>query len=280
MDNGTSWQLVGIPEPDIYSLAISPNGYIFAATNCCLNAGNRIGNVFRSPSNNPVWALVYSLSRGTWIDSSIWNLVVSADGQIFAAISTGGITRSTDDGKTWTTLALSATDIFVWCLGINTKGRVFAGTFNDGVFCSIDNGEKWTMINGGLTTAKVTCFAINSDGYVYVGMDSSGVYRSVQSTTSVKASNRETQISFYLEQNYPNPFNPSTTIQFSLVRSGYVTLKIYNARGEEMTTLVAKNLSAGKHQVMWETKGLASGVYFYRLQAADFVQTRKLVLLR
>lgn len=85
---------------------------------------------------------------------------------------------------------------------------------------------------------------------------------------------------YRLEQNYPNPFNPGATIQFSLPRSGYVTLKIYNALGEAMTTLVSKNLPAGKHHVLWEAKGMASGIYFYRLQAADFVETRKLVLLR
>ncbi|MGH7452294.1 MAG: T9SS type A sorting domain-containing protein, partial [bacterium] len=102
----------------------------------------------------------------------------------------------------------------------------------------------------------------------------------VETTTSVKEISDDIPISFLLDQNYPNPFNPNTTIQFVLPYSGYVTLKIYNALGEEMTTLVTKNLSAGKHQVVWEAKGMVSGIYFYRLQAADFVQTRKLVFMR
>lgn len=98
---------------------------------------------------------------------------------------------------------------------------------------------------------------------------------------------------FALSQNYPNPFNPSTTIEFALPRSSFVTLKIYDLLGTEVATLVAEKLPAGKHQRVWEAKGLASGVYLYRLEAAlrqaqgpaissgrGFVQTRKLILLR
>ncbi|MGI0009983.1 MAG: T9SS type A sorting domain-containing protein, partial [Nitrosopumilaceae archaeon] len=70
----------------------------------------------------------------------------------------------------------------------------------------------------------------------------------------------KTPTSFSLEQNYPNPFNPGTTIQFSLPRSGYVTLKVYNTLGAEVATLVAENLSAGRHAVEWNANGLAGGV--------------------
>jgi hypothetical protein len=83
-----------------------------------------------------------------------------------------------------------------------------------------------------------------------------------------------------LEQSYPNPFNPSTTIEFALPKSAFVTLKVYNLLGEEVAMLVAEKLPAGKHQRVWEAKGLASGVYLYRLEAGEFVQTRKLILLR
>ncbi|MCK6560018.1 T9SS type A sorting domain-containing protein [bacterium] len=85
---------------------------------------------------------------------------------------------------------------------------------------------------------------------------------------------------FSLEQNYPNPFNPTTTITFTLLRSAFVTVKILTIQGEEVATLVSEKLPAGKHQRVWEAKGLASGVYLYRLEAGEFAQTRKLILLR
>lgn len=85
---------------------------------------------------------------------------------------------------------------------------------------------------------------------------------------------------FSLSQNYPNPFNPSTTIEFSLPHSGFVTLNVFNILGEKVATLAAEKLNAGAYTVRWDATGLPSGVYFYRLQAGEFVQTKKLILLR
>ncbi len=86
---------------------------------------------------------------------------------------------------------------------------------------------------------------------------------------------------FGLHQNYPNPFNPKTTIEFALPYSGVVSLKIYNILGEEVATLVSEKLAAGNYNYDWDAGGLASGVYFYRLQTErGIVQTKKLLLLK
>jgi hypothetical protein len=85
---------------------------------------------------------------------------------------------------------------------------------------------------------------------------------------------------FELLQNYPNPFNPSTTIEFALPKSAFVTLKVYNLLGEEVATLMAEQQSAGIHKLNWDARGLASGVYLYRLEAGEFVQVKKLILMR
>jgi hypothetical protein len=102
----------------------------------------------------------------------------------------------------------------------------------------------------------------------------------VQPTTAVRENAGEMATTFLIEQNYPNPFNPATTIAFTLPKASLVTLKIYDVLGKEVVTLVAEKLPVGKHQRVWEAKGLASGVYLYRLQAGEFVQTKKLILLR
>jgi hypothetical protein len=83
-----------------------------------------------------------------------------------------------------------------------------------------------------------------------------------------------------LYRNYPNPFNPSTTIKFDLSKASVVTLKIYNVLGEEVTTLVSDRLSAGSYSYEWNASILASGVYLVRLQAGNYVETRKMVLMR
>ena len=82
-----------------------------------------------------------------------------------------------------------------------------------------------------------------------------------------------------LAQNYPNPFNPTTTIVFDLPSSGYTSLAIYNILGENVATLVASQLAAGKHQYVWNASSLPSGLYFYRLVAGKSVQVRKMILI-
>ena len=86
--------------------------------------------------------------------------------------------------------------------------------------------------------------------------------------------------SFSLLQNYPNPFNPSTKIQYSLPGNHLVTLKVYDLLGREVTTLVNEKQAAGSYQVEFGTDGLASGVYFSRLRAGSFVETKKMLLMK
>jgi hypothetical protein len=85
---------------------------------------------------------------------------------------------------------------------------------------------------------------------------------------------------FALKQNYPNPFNPSTRISFELPSESFVSLKVYDVLGKEVATLVSDKLAAGRYEVTFNGSQLTSGVYFYRLQAGSFIETRKLVLLR
>ena len=85
---------------------------------------------------------------------------------------------------------------------------------------------------------------------------------------------------FLLSQNYPNPFNSITNIQYQLSAASEVLLTIYNIRGQEVLRLVESDQPAGYHQITWNAANVASGMYFYRLRAGNFVQTRKMILLR
>jgi hypothetical protein len=102
----------------------------------------------------------------------------------------------------------------------------------------------------------------------------------VPGSTSVQQTSNETPMSFLLEQNYPNPFNPSTNIQFALPQSGYVTLEIFSVTGEQVGVLISEELSAGKYNYEWNGSNLTSGIYFYRLNAGSFVETRKMLMIK
>ncbi len=98
--------------------------------------------------------------------------------------------------------------------------------------------------------------------------------------TGLSGNGEAEPLTFALGQNYPNPFNPSTQIQFSIPQSCSVTLKVYDVLGKEVASLVAGDLGAGAHSVTWNAEKIPSGVYFYRLQAGAFSETKKLVLLK
>jgi hypothetical protein len=101
-------------------------------------------------------------------------------------------------------------------------------------------------------------------------------YGSISGVTS----QRDLPTRFSLEQNYPNPANPTTTIRYQLPLPASVSLKVYDVLGREVTTLVEGVQEPGVKSAMFDGSNLASGVYFYRLQAGQFVATRKLMLLR
>ena len=87
-------------------------------------------------------------------------------------------------------------------------------------------------------------------------------------------------VEFELSQNYPNPFNPSTTIKFALPKDAVVTLKVYDALGAEVTTIVNQQLEAGYYKYDWNASGYASGMYIYRLQAGEFTSVKKMLILK
>ncbi len=92
--------------------------------------------------------------------------------------------------------------------------------------------------------------------------------------------NEITPLKFQLSQNYPNPFNPSTAIKFTIAKAGTVTLKVFNVLGQQVSTLINKNMNAGNYDFNFDASVLSSGIYFYTLHAGNNVATKKMVLLK
>lgn len=143
--------------------------------------------------------------------------------------------------------------------------------------CTVGNDQSSPMIvsNGNLGAIVVWQdyrSGTNSDIYE-VGFNTTGII-GIENTGTTNPDE------FYLYQNYPNPFNPSTVINYQLPKASNVKLSIYDALGQSVSILVNESQSAGKHQVEWNASSFPSGVYFYRIEAGDFVSDKKMILIK
>lgn len=201
---------------------------------------------------------------------------------IFTATHGGGIFRSTDNGDNWVQVNNGLTNLFVRSLTISQYGQIFAAT-NGGLYSSTDNGENWTSMNEGLFNVHLNSIIIDQGGYLFVGALISGAYRSINPITAVEDEPMfVSQLTLY--QNYPNPFNPSTKISWQSPVDSWQTIKIYDVLGNEVSTIVDEYKTSGSYEVVFNTSSIkhhpSSGVYFYQLKSGDFIQTKKMILLR
>jgi hypothetical protein len=190
-----------------------------------------------------------------------------------------GVYLSSNSGVSWTRSSSGITVSDVYRIAVSPSGHLFAATLN-GVFRSTNNGLYWTEFNSGLTNQLAFSLVVDASGFLHVGTLGGGTFRTVQPTTYADPASDKTPSSFVLNQNYPNPFNSSTKIRFVLPRAGYVTAKVYDIVGRELSTLASAIFPPGEHTVQWDATGYPSGVYFYRFQTGDIVQTKKLILLK
>ena len=285
-NNGTSWTAAktGLTNPFINALAVSPASDGTGGTN--LFAGTN-GGVFLSANNGTNW---------TPVNTGLTNTTVRAlafSGTNLFAGTDGGVFLSANNGTSWTEANTGLTNTYVKSLAVSpasdgTGGtNLFAGTYDGGVFLSVNNGTSWTAESTGLMNTDVRALALSpaSDGTggmnLFAGT-SGGVWRRPLSEmmTSVETLSTKVPTNSGLDQNYPNPFNPTTTISFRLPSQSYVSLKVFNSLGREVSILLEKKLSAGTYVERWDAQGLPSGVYFCRLQTGSFTETKKILLQR
>jgi len=156
---------------------------------------------------------------------------------------------------------------------------------NGAILHTTNGGADWTMEASGLTSEYLTGVHFTSAINGYVVGENETILKFGE-VTSVKKQ-EETPREFSLLQNYPNPFNPNTKIKFTIPSyvilseaKNLVTLKVYDVLGNEVATLVKEELSAGEYEVEFSGNELTSGVYFYQLKAGNFIETKKMILLK
>jgi len=276
-DNGTTWDKIFTDTQNFYAVTSKEGGKIFATS---------YGRIYTSLDNGQNW----SYSEQGLSSSEIPAITVNNSGQIFTASSGYGIYLSDDDGANWNRIYSAGPDFS--SILIDKNQTIYAGTRGSWIYRSEDNGENWSLLNSGLGNQYVLSLAINTNGYLFSGTDTSGVYRSVQPVVTGIREHGIQPGNFILSQNYPNPFgeghyisrqgrgNPATVISYQLPVSSFTKLTVYNLLGEKVRTLVSKEQTPGKYKITFDARGLASGVYIYQLKTGNFIQSRKMILLR
>jgi len=153
-----------------------------------------------------------------------------------------------------------------------------------------DTTTVYTIINRN-NSARLFTITADSNGELWVCIGTDSGYESTttlyynkitltfNSITGID-NNKKIPTEYLLYQNYPNPFNPTTTINYSIPKQSKVTIKIFNVLGREVATLVNDEKPSGYHKVEFDGSKLTSGIYFYRMQADDFVDTKKLIVIK
>jgi hypothetical protein len=295
-DNGRSWTAFNQGLPKDSWMDTTQFDYV----NCLVSSGQNLlagteRGVFLSANNSSDWTAVVA---GLPVQSIVTSFAVSRT-HVYAGTGGNGVFVSTDNGASWTAvntglpkrlgdttqycavsaLAVSGIGVFVGLEDLST-GK------NAGAFLSTDNGRSWTAVDSGFTPGGILSLLV-SGKFLFAGIGSShltigeGVWRRpLSDLTSVKPTSSEIPTEFILEQNYPNPFNPSTTIRYGLPERSVVSLTVFNTLGQQVEVLQDEEQEAGYHEVKFDASGLSSGVYFYRLRAGDFVETKRLLLVR
>jgi len=269
-NNGANWTAVNNGLTGYYVVSLAVSGIN-------LFAGTSNGGVFLSTNNGTSWT---SVNNGlAYIDFT--SLAVSGTNVFLGSWGTvgGGVFLSTNNGTSWTVVNNGLTNTDVQSLAVSGE-NIFAATYLGGVFRTTNNGTFWIAVNSGLTNTDVRTLAI-SGTHLYASTYKSGVWRRpLSELISVQSLSNEVPEEFSLEQNYPNPFNPVTKINYELRVTNYARLVAYDVMGKEVATLVNEKQSPGAYQVDFDGSSLPSGVYFYRLTAGDFTDTKRMILIR
>ena len=234
--------------------------------------------VFRSTNGGTSWSsspVPFQNSVSVTFSNNLYGL---------AGSDSGMTARTTDGGVTWNAVSVGgAGSVF----GLSAVGDDFFAAEGSTVYRSTDLGSSWaSSFTGSIGALNHLNFVGSGASLLGYAVSGSGTIAAFAGTaTGAVEKNNPIPSSFVLAQNYPNPFNPQTRIEFALPKAAHVSLTIFNSVGEEVATLVDNVMSAGTHDVDWNGKNrfsasVASGVYFYRVVAGEFVQTKKMLLVK
>ena len=171
-------------------------------------------------------------------------------------------------------------DNWIHCLNKDQFNNLWIGTDAGGI--ATFDGQDWEIINSSnsqLPSNNVLEIYIDEDNNKWITTEENLSVYNETGINEVKDKGLKL-VNYIILQNYPNPFNPSTTIKYQIPRQSFVTIRIYDVLGNEIATLVNEEKSIGSYEVEFDATNLPSGIYFYRIHAGSFIETKKMILLK
>jgi photosystem II stability/assembly factor-like uncharacterized protein len=210
------------------------------------------------------------------------NSVCFADDQNGIAAGVGStILFTSDGGNNWVERSVSN---YRWqSVHLTQSGKAWAVGRNGIIVYSTDWGYTWTDQQSGVTSELwEVVFVDDDEGWIVGGgIGQPGVILHTTNGGVITDVNEINIVAeFELHQNYPNPFNPNTNIRYIIPERSFVTIKIFDVMGNEVETLVNEEKPTGEYEVIFDGSGLTSGLYFYQTKAGNFIQTKKMLLLK
>jgi photosystem II stability/assembly factor-like uncharacterized protein len=192
------------------------------------------------------------------------------------------VLKTVDGGLNWTNITGGLPSIAANSVILRTAPprMLFAGT-DLGVFQSTNEGANWVSFNSGLPLVEIYDMKYKqSAGILLAATHGRGCWTfDIGAITGVNII-AGVPDKFNLSQNYPNPFNPSTRIKFDIPSKSFVNLVIYNELGKEIIKLADKEMQPGKYETVWNAENYPSGVYFYKLTAGSYSETKRMMLIK
>lgn len=264
-NNGISWsQLTGSPY-QVFCFAIVGNN-IFAGCN----------GIFKSTNNGINWTNLIGSSE-FFFSFAVSGTYLFAGGNLMGQY--GRVYLSTNYGTNWWGTTTFGSQPFIYSLSTN-GANLFAGTRN-GVYLTQNNGLSWIQKNQGFGSDREITSLLIANNYIFAGtIDSSVWRRNLSEAIGIQQISEVVPSIYTLRQNYPNPFNPTTKIIFAIPKSSNVKITIFDIAGKELETLVNEQLQPGLYQTVWDASKYSSGVYFYRITAGDFTETKRMTLVK
>jgi photosystem II stability/assembly factor-like uncharacterized protein len=277
-DGGATWTQMPTAPPQIgMDLGMLGGFAAVGSTHMWLTPGSGHRKVYRTTNGGATWG--YSdLPFEQWTPG-VW--FVDANVGIVVAINDEAA-RTTDGGVTWKYIDFPVGPSEV-ANGVSGFGDNIFVTLGNKIYRSTDKGLTWRLSYAAAAGELFGALDMMVSGNQVRGWAAGtpGVLVMFSEIlTSATSDGAAIPSSCRLDQNYPNPFNPSTTIRYGLPERAHVNLAVLNALGQQVAVLQNDEQEAGYHDVTFNGNGLSSGVYFYRIRTGDFVQTRRLLLLK